>query len=165
MEILKNFGFEPKLFAAQIVNFLIILIILRKLLFKPIVGMIKKREDSIKEGLEKAEESQKLYEKTVEKEKEVLRNAQDQSKKITEDAKKQAMDIMHQAEEAAKKQTDKIIVQAREQIVQETKSAEARLTAHVSELAVNLLNKSVKDLFSQKDQKELMTKAVKKIKA
>ena len=57
MEIIKNFGVEPVLLVAQIINFLIILFILKKFLYKPVLDTLKKREDSIKEGLKQAEES------------------------------------------------------------------------------------------------------------
>ncbi|MBU2632677.1 F0F1 ATP synthase subunit B, partial [Patescibacteria group bacterium] len=49
MEIVKQFGLDPVLLVAQIVNFLILLFILKKLLYKPVLELLKKREDTIKE--------------------------------------------------------------------------------------------------------------------
>ena len=63
MELIKNFGLDPVYLAAQIVNFLIILYFLRRFLYKPVFKMLKKRENEIKEGLEKTEESKRLMEK------------------------------------------------------------------------------------------------------
>src|SRR5437870_10658982 len=57
MEILKNFGFEPILFIAQIVNFVIIYLILKKFLYKPVLKLLKDRKQTIAGGLKQAEES------------------------------------------------------------------------------------------------------------
>ena len=56
MEIIKNFGIDPLLLIAQIVNFLIIFYILKRFALKPILDILKKRENTIKEGLREAEE-------------------------------------------------------------------------------------------------------------
>jgi F-type H+-transporting ATPase subunit b len=57
MEILKTFGFDPILLGAQIINFLIIFYLLKRFLYKPVLGMLKTREDKIKEGIKQAEEA------------------------------------------------------------------------------------------------------------
>src|SRR5260221_439051 len=118
MEILKNFGFDPVLLSAQIVNFLIILFLLRRFFYKPLLALLKDRETTIKEGLEKAEEGRKLLEKALEEEKTILRNAQKQASSILEDAKNQAKAIASESEENAKKRTEKLIDEARLQIAQ-----------------------------------------------
>ncbi|MDO8658670.1 MAG: F0F1 ATP synthase subunit B [Candidatus Levybacteria bacterium] len=164
MEIIKNFGVDPVYLGAQIINFVIILYFLRRFLYKPVFEMLKKREREIKEGLEKTEEVRKLLEKTIEDEKNILKKAQNQATKIIDDAKNEAMEIQKATEEFAKKQSEKIIIEAREQIFRETKEAEERLTAHVSKLAVVFLQKALIELFSPKEQEEIMSKAIKKLK-
>lgn len=164
MEIIKNFGIDPVYLGAQIINFLIILYFLRRFLYKPVFEMLKKREKQIKEGLEKTEKVRLLLEKTIEDEKNILKKAQNQATKIIDDAKNEALDIQKTTEELAKKQSEKIIIEAREQILRETKETEERLTAHVSKLAVVFLQKSLSELFSPREQEEIMSKAIKKLK-
>jgi len=163
MEILKTFGFEPKLFIAQIINFVILLFVLKKILYKPILGMIKKREDTIRQGLEQAEEGRKVLEKAQIEEKNVLKKAQAQAGKITDDAKAQSIELIQRAKEEAKIDATKIIKDARDQIASETKIAEEKLTAHVSDLAVKYLEKSFSELFPESKQKELTSSVLKKI--
>jgi F-type H+-transporting ATPase subunit b len=43
MELLKNFGFEPVLFLAQVVNFLVIFLVMKKFLYAPLVKMLEER--------------------------------------------------------------------------------------------------------------------------
>ena len=163
MEIIENFGVNPVLLAAQIVNFLVILFILKKFLYKPILDLLKKRETAIKEGLKQAEEARVKLEKVVAQEKEILKNAQLASKKIIEDARNEAREIAKQMGENTRKQTEKMVNDAKEQIARESIDTEKRLAVSVSKLAINFLEKTLKDFFSEKEQKEVLSKALKKL--
>ena len=55
MELLNEFGFNPPLFIAQIINFLILSFFFKLLLYKPILKMIKDRQNTIGKGLTDAE--------------------------------------------------------------------------------------------------------------
>lgn len=164
MEIIKNFGLNPVLLVAQIVNFLIILFILKKFLYKPILEVLKKRQVTIKDGLKQAEEARIKLEKVVIEEKDILRNAQLQSKKIIEDAKDESIEITRQMNEEAKKQSEKMLRDAKEQIARESTETEKRLALKTSELAVSILEKTLKEFFSAKEQKEVISQALKKMK-
>ena len=93
MEILENFGVNPILLAAQIVNFLIIFFVLKKFLYKPILELLKKRQIMIKEGISQAEESRIKLEKVIIEEKNILRQAQLAAKKVIEDAKQESIEL------------------------------------------------------------------------
>lgn len=164
MEILKNFGFDPVMLAAQIVNFLIILYLLKRFLYKPLLGMLKKREDAIREGVRQAKEAQETLEKTLQQEKKILTKAQEAARAIVEDAKLQAQEVSHEIEANTKRQTQKMIEDAKEQIELESKGMEKRLAEKVSLLASNMLTKSLEGLFGDKEQKQIVEKALKQIK-
>ncbi|MBF8250088.1 MAG: atpF [Candidatus Levybacteria bacterium] len=163
MEIVKNFGLNPILLAAQIVNFLIVFFILKKFLYKPILEALGKRQVTIKEGLKAAEDARIKLEKVVVEEKNILRTAQLQSKKIIEDAKNESAEIAKQISEEAKKHTEKLLSDTREQIIKESIATEKRLALSTSKLAVAFLEKTLKEFFSTKEQKEVLAQALKKI--
>ena len=56
--ILANLGFDWRVALANLANFLIIVWILKRFAFKPIKAIIEKRENTIKEGLDKAKEAE-----------------------------------------------------------------------------------------------------------
>lgn len=161
MQLFDQFGFNPVLLAAQIVNFLIVLWVLKKFLYKPVLDVLKKRQTEIQEGLANAEKARKMLEETIEKEKSILKKAQLDAQKILQDAKTQAQRISKIAEEEAQKRTERLIDEARNQIAQDINDAQKRLTSHVSKLALEYLEKSAKQLFTPKTQSEIMEKAVK----
>lgn len=163
MEIVKNFGLDPFLFGAQIINFLIVFYLLKRFLYKPILSTLKKREDTIKEGLKQAEEARVLLEKTVEREKEILKKARESARQTIEEAKQQAQASALLIEENTKKQTEKILLQAQEQIALEAKETELRLSKKVAELSMDMLKSATKGLFDEKEQKEVLDKAFSKI--
>jgi len=164
MDIIKNFGLNPMLLAAQIVNFLIMFFVLKKFLYKPVLNILKKRQTTIKEGLKQAEDARIKLEKVVIEEKNILRNAQLQSKKIIEDAKQESIGITKQMNEEAKKQTEKLLNDTKEQLVRESIETEKRLALNTSKLAVAFLEKALKEFFSSKEQSEVVVQAFKKIK-
>lgn len=163
-EILKNFGINPVLLIAQIVNFLIILYILKRFLYKPVLDVLRKRQETIKEGLKQAEETRLLLEKTAAREKEVLKKAQEEAKKMLEETRKQRDGILQEAETAAKKQADRILEEAKKQIAFETKEAQKNLSMQISGLALEFLQKSTAQIFSKEDQQKIITNALQKIK-
>lgn len=164
MEILGKFGINPILLVAQIVNFLIILFIVKKYALKPILQMLKSRQTTIKTGLQQAEDARKLLEQTTEKEREVLKKAHTQARELLEEAKKQAEEQLTKSEIKTHAQVEKMLAEAREQISLETAQAEKRLMGHISELAVKLIEKSSAELFTEKEQGLIMEKAVKNLK-
>lgn len=164
MEIFKNFGIDPILLGAQIVNFLIIFFILKRFMLKPVMNVLKNRQTTIQTGLKNAEEGKKILEEALNEEKKILKKAQLESQKLIKEAKTQGEEIVKKSEESAKNQADRILKEAKEDITQEIKSAEKNLSIYVSKLAVQFLEKSVSDLFGQKEQEEILTKAMKKLK-
>lgn len=163
MEVLHTFGIQPVLLIAQIVNFLIVLYLLKRFLYKPVFKMLHDRKILVQQGVEKTEEAQKLLEKTQKEEKDILKKAQQEARLLIDDAKKQADSMAKEAEIRAKKETGKMIEEAKGQIQRDVKDAEGRLTKHISTLAAQFLRKSLEDLVDQHDQEVLMQRALKKM--
>lgn len=164
MEILFNFGFEPILFLAQIVNFLIIYWLLKKFLYKPVLKLLKERRDKIAEGLKNAEDAARLMEETIQKEEKILKEAQTKAKKIMDEAKAQSDTILKQTEIDNKKLAEKLLNEAKEQISYETSIAQKKLETNISKLAVDFLQKSVAGMFGEKEEEIIMKKALKELK-
>lgn len=165
MELAKEFGVDLRLLIAQTINFLVILYLLRRYLYKPVLELLKKREETIKEGLAKAQEGQELLDKAIEKEKTILRNAHDQAKEMLLETKIKQQETNELAEKKTKERIERMLKDAQEQIDRETKEAEKRLSTQTSELAAKFLQKSVKGLFLEKEQEQIVKQALKRIRA
>lgn len=164
MEIIKEFGFDPRLLLAQIINFLLVLWVLRRFLYKPVLQMLEKRKKDIETGIKNAEAANRLLEEMTAKEQKLLQNAQKQAQKIIEEARDQASSIIDESQQSAKENAEKIIEEAKRKIEQDIKETEQRLTTHVSKIAIDFLKKAVSEMFTEATQEEVMNKALKIVK-
>lgn len=164
MEILNNFGFEPILLAAQIVNFLIIFFVMKKYLYTPLLKVMEERKEKIAEGLKNADETSRLMQETLQKEKEVLKKAHEDAKKLIAEAKAEQAVIMQQAEEQAHKRVETMLTDAKEQINLQTVQVQKQLSAHVTHVAMQYLSEAVQGMFGPQEQELIMKNAIKKMK-
>ena len=89
--LLGQLGIDWKLLLSQGVNFFILLLVLRQFVYKPLMVVIKKRTEKIREGLEKAKEADVR-----------LKEIDTIGKNKLKHADQQAMDIIKNTEERAK---------------------------------------------------------------
>ena len=148
---------ETGLVIWMIITFLILLFLLRKFAWKPILKMIKDREDSIDSAL-----------KSAEKAKEEMRNLQSDNEKILAQARherdqmmKEARDmkdaIVGEAKGKAKEEADKMLSAAREAIQNEKMAAITELKNQVAVLSVEIAEKILKrELSDENKQKDLI---------
>lgn len=164
-EILNQFGVQPLLLLAQIVNFLIVLYLLKRFALKPILQVLKDRQATISETIKNAEQTQKALDNALEKEKEILRKAQTEAQSTLADAKTQAQENTRMSEEATRAQIERMITDAHKQIEKQTEDAEKQLAQKVTVLATDMLKKSLQGMISEKDQEEVVAKATKSLKS
>src|SRR3989344_2738333 len=97
MDILTNFGIQPQLLLAQIVNFLIILFLLKKFFFGPIVKVLEDRKKRIEQSLQNADQISEKLQKTEESSKKILDETRESAKTIIAQAKQEAQRITDEA--------------------------------------------------------------------
>lgn len=160
MELFEIFGLDLYIVLAQIVNFVIILYILKRFLYKPLFNIIRKREALIKESVDKADEQRRALENAQAEEKKILKKASETASQIVKDAKDEADSIVRKAQDKAKDEAARIIADAKSQIEIERKETESKLLKDVTRLSVELLRKSLSKILSDKDQDEVVKRAI-----
>lgn len=164
MEVLKNFGFDPVLLFAQIINFLIILYLLKKFLYKPILDILKLRQVTIEKGLKQAEDAKITLEKALEEERKILAKAKISAQQVIDDAKESSIELSQTIEANAKKETERLINDALSRIFQESKLAEERLSEKTVVMATDIAEKALTNLIGKKEQKTITASMLKKLK-
>ena len=76
------FEAEPGLMLWTVISFFILLVLLRRFAYKPLVGMMSKREAAIRESIEEAKRTREAAEELQEKYRKLIAEARDESKKI-----------------------------------------------------------------------------------
>ena len=88
--LLHNLGLDWKLLLSQAVNFLIVLVVLRLTVYKPLVELMRKRRERIEEGLTKATEADTRLAQISELQKEKLKEAEQEGMKILKSSEERA---------------------------------------------------------------------------
>src|SRR3989344_1278848 len=110
---MEKLGIEPSLLLAQLINFSIIVVVLTRFLYKPILGMLAKRKKEIEEGLAITERMRAEEEKLGLRKEKLLAEARKEARVILEDAKKQGKDMGSEIVAAAHKEAGEIIQKAK----------------------------------------------------
>lgn len=164
MELLNEFGFDWKLFVAQLVNFLVIAYLFKKFLYKPILSTLKKREQTIDQGLRDAEKATKALEKAESEKDTILEEAGKEAERILKEARNAATEARESILEDTRKEAEKIIQQAKEQIVLEREQFAKEARGLSLGLSQRILEESIKGMFDEKTQQQLIKKGITKIK-
>ncbi len=90
---LEQFGINWKLFLSQLINFALILVVLNFFVYKPILKIIKKRNEKIKEGLDKAQEAAVRLQEVDHIGKQKMKEAQSQAQDIIKATYAKAKDL------------------------------------------------------------------------
>ncbi len=123
-EILAKIGFDWHVALANLVNFLIILFVLKKFAFGPICKMIKERKQKIEEGLENAQKCEiELADANLKKD-EILKEAKNNAQKMFSDSQNTCKDLVKEAKDKATIEKEEILRQARLDVEKEKKSGD-----------------------------------------
>jgi F-type H+-transporting ATPase subunit b len=134
------------------ITFLILLFILRKFAWKPILGAVSDREEGIKDALASAEKARKEMENLQADNERILQEARAEREAMLKDAREMKNKLIADAKDEAQAQASKMIEQAQEAIESEKKAAMAELKSHVAGLSLNIAEKVVRDELSNKDK-------------
>ena len=142
MEIFSAFGLDVKLLIANFINFLILVGVLYKFGYKPILKFVKTRQEKIEKGLTDAQAAAEKLEK-----------ASKEREKITSQAHKEAQEIIGKAKDQAKIQADALIKRAQN----ETRSIVERAKKEIT------LEKEQSVLSMRKQAAEIVISATEKL--
>lgn len=135
-----------------VISFFVLLFLLRKFAWKPIVGTVNDRETSIREALESAEKARLEMQNLTADNERILKEARVERETMLKEAREIKAKMISDAKDEAQTQANKIIEQAQIAIASEKKSAMAELKNHVAGLSVDIAEKMVREELSNKDK-------------
>lgn len=157
---MDKLGIEPNLLIAQLVNFTIIMVLLNKLLYKPILDMLDKRKKKIEEGLAITESMKHEEEKLEVKKAKVLADAKKEALELIEDAKKHAKEEAKQIVDGARKEADEIIEKGKLQSADQKVIMEKEVRQDAVELATLMAKRLLASVLSNDAQHSLLKKHI-----
>ena len=155
--VTPNFG----LLFWMVLSFAILLFLLKKFAWKPVLKMIKEREDSIAQQLDSAKAAKEQMEQLTAENEKIMKQARAEREEMLREAKATKDKIVAEAHDAAKIEADKLIAAARLEIQAEKDAAMAELSEKVGQLSVEIAEKILRrELSNETKQGDFMKKLV-----
>lgn len=147
------------------VVFTLLVLLLKKFAWKPILSAVDERNKSIKDSLAQAEKARsEMSELTANNEK-IIAQAKVDRDIILKEARDIKNEIISEAKDKANKEAEKLVSTAKEQILNEKMKAITELKNHVADLSIEMAEKILNsELSDVAKQKELVSKALKESK-
>lgn len=164
MEILSKFGFEPVLFAAQIVNFLILAFVFKRFLYKPILKVLKERQGKIEKGLLDAEEAQIKLAAAEEKKDAIIKAASIEAEHILDATKTGAEELKGKILTQAKQEAEKIILNSKIQADLSIETMEKRAKKASLDNSMAILDRVLETMFTRNEKEKILARSVKTLK-
>ncbi|OAB80204.1 F0F1 ATP synthase subunit B [Cochleicola gelatinilyticus] len=147
-KLINEFSFG--LFFWQLLMFVLLVILLRKFAWKPILNAIESREEGIKGALDAAEKAKLEMANLQASNEKLLQEARLEREAMMKEAREIKAKMIAEAKDEAKSEADKMITNAQAAIQSEKKAAVAELKNTVAELSVEIAEKVVKGELSDK---------------
>ncbi|MEJ6492963.1 MAG: F0F1 ATP synthase subunit B [Flavobacteriales bacterium] len=145
--------------------FLILLFLLKKYAWRPILTAVNEREKTIEDSLELAEKTKNEMKILQAQNEDLLKEARAERDAIVRDAKEVATKMVEDSKNAAKVEAEKVMVSAREAINSEKTAAISELKNQVASFSLEIAEKLVRqDLSSNDNQKALAEKLAAEVK-
>ncbi|OGY25143.1 MAG: ATP synthase F0 subunit B [Candidatus Woykebacteria bacterium RBG_16_39_9b] len=163
MEILKDFGVQPILLAAQIINFIILLLVLKRFLYKPIIKVLEERKRRIETSINQSEEIQKRFDESAKKQEEILDKAREEAKNIIENAKEESNILSEQIKTENKQSIENAMKRTQDSLELEKQKMVADAHNQIVTMVASLTEKVVPKTLKEADKEKLIQEAIKEI--
>ena len=154
---------DPGLFIWTILTFLLLLMVLAKFAWKPLLAMLDERQKSIDDSLLSAEKARQELEGINQKSEAILSKSRTEAQTIVTDAKSAADKLKEDIVLKAKKEADGQLEKAKNQISVEKNKALLEIRQEVVDLSITVAEKIIKKNISKDDNASIIEDSLNKL--
>jgi F-type H+-transporting ATPase subunit b len=160
---MKIFELNPGLFIWSLFTFLVLVAVLYKFAFNPLMRLQKARQDSIHQAIHEAESLRDEAQDLLANYKKQLAEAREEAAAIVDRARKAGESTRTEVLEEARQQAEATLAKARQQIERDTNQALQRIREEVADLTVSATEKVARKSLTGEDQLRLIQEAINEI--
>jgi len=153
---LEGLGINLGYLISQIINFVLLLVILRVFLYKPIVNMLDKRRETIRTDLEEAENARSQAEAAKQEYEKQLEEAREERRSILAQAREQADKMREEILDKARGEAQGLVAKTEEEMETLRRQALAGAQDEIVELAMAAAGKVVGEALDPKAHRRLI---------
>lgn len=150
-------------FVAQVVSFLVLVWILSKYAWKPLMKMMEDRRNFIESNLKQAEQERAQAEQIKQEYQEEMRKARQEAQSVIDKATKVSEERAAETLAQAKEEAEKIKKAALLDIERERDRAVAEVRAQVAELSISVAEKIIRQKLDMKGQEQLIEQFIQEV--
>jgi F-type H+-transporting ATPase subunit b len=148
-ELIHKLGIDWKILIAQMINFGLVVFVLWKFAYKPIIAMLEQRTAKIEGGVKNAERVEQELKDIMVRRDEELKKARQESQAIVEQARRDGEGLRAELRQAAETEAQKILTQTRQSMAAEKdqmmQEAKGELAVMVKMAAEKVLSEKLDD--------------------
>lgn len=160
--MLDALGINLKDLIFAVANFLILVLILGKFLYKPFLGILEKRKQTIEDAFTNAEATNRKADEKYEAYTKKLARAEAESREIIKNARLKADDHANMIVEEAKAEAARIKLQAEKEAVREKEKALREVREQIGQLAILAAEQILEKEVTAEGQEEIIDRVLEK---
>jgi len=154
---------DPGLFIWTIVTFLVLLTVLAKFAWRPLLQALESRQALIRKSLDDAQQATKELERLNREAAQILNRARVDAEAVISQSRSDGDRLREEIRQKARTEADHIVKNAERQIQLETNRALVQIRREAIELSVMIASKIIQRNLSKEDNERLIDEALKQI--
>jgi F-type H+-transporting ATPase subunit b len=146
-----------------VVSFIVLLYVLGRYAYKPMMFLVERREKKIRDSLQEAEQAKRKAEAAASEREEILRQAQYEARKVVDRAKEAAEGQRKRILDETREDAARMMRQAEEEIKRERRQALSELTETVADLATDAAERIIRTELDKEKHLKLIDELVEEL--
>jgi len=156
---------DPGLFIWTIVTFLVLLTVLAKFAWRPLLDALEARQNAIRKSLDDAQQATKELERLNLESAQIISRARVDAEAIVSQSRSDGERLREEIKQKARAEADHIVKSAERQIQLETSRALEQIRREAVDLSVMIASKIIQRNLSKEDNERLIDEALKQVEA
>jgi F-type H+-transporting ATPase subunit b len=162
-EIFESLGINGALLISQIVNFVLLIVLLKKFAYTPVLKMLSDRSDKIEKSLADAKRIEEELRNTEETKIAEIKKAKEEAAEIIKKAFETAQMNSEKTLDETRRKTQEIVAKAKEEIKDEKEKSVKEAEREIADLAISIAEKIIKKNLDAATEKKLAEETLSKI--
>jgi F-type H+-transporting ATPase subunit b len=154
---------DPGLYIWTIITFLLLLGLLAKYAWRPLLEALEKRQDSIRKSLDDAQQAKVELERLQQESQQIIREARAEAEKIVSNSRSYAEKLKDEIKQKARADAEVIVANAERQIQLETRRALDQIRVEAADLSVMIASKLLQRNLTKEDNAHLIEEALQQV--
>lgn len=159
--LLGTLGIDYKLFLAQLLNFGLVVFVIWKWVYTPLLKVLDERTAKIEQGLKDAKESGELRASSSEEKDAIVAEARANARKIVEESEVNAQKVADERVQKTREEVERIVTQGKDQLQSDREKMVRDVKAEIADILVMATEKIAGEKLDVKKDASLIEKALK----